>query len=400
MRPYTLEEVIQPYKKYPRTIQNAILLAHTHPAFLTLTKCTRKVLYALLTRACQHDGCRPIKARIDRLALEADVSDKTVQRAIAIFRKIGWVEQANRRSEFGLFCSRQYQFSPALCALVRLPVAQQVGEIGPQETEMSDGAIYIDLTFKEDQRQISIKELKGKPVDLPDALQQASDEFLIRPTGIAKLRGIARSAGHELEHIVTVARQYMHRVSASGNRAYRYLESMAVKPAQLVNYQARASQVERLTVLETQAAHAKTLEGRCQNKRFVGPAGLVVRVFETGAELVQDGIYRTVPYADLPRIYALVEEGTLREADPGMQPAANALFNANSKPQPLCVPRSLQPASNPNHGIASASCCGTKEKSPVELHLARLRALVGLTKKNIMGADFGYTTHLENVNVA
>jgi hypothetical protein len=69
VRPHTLEEIIQPHKKYPKTIQNAILLAHTQPTFLALTKCTRKVLYALLTRACQHDGGRPIKARIDRLAV-------------------------------------------------------------------------------------------------------------------------------------------------------------------------------------------------------------------------------------------------------------------------------------------------------------------------------------------
>jgi hypothetical protein len=367
VRPYTLEEIIQPYQKYPKTIQDAILLAHTHPAFLALTKATRKVLYALLTRACQHDGRQPIKARIDRLALEAAVSDKTVQRAITLFREIGWLEHAERRSEYGLFCSRVYQFSPALCALVKLPLRRQEAETLPQETKMSDGAVYVDLTFKEDQHQISLKNRQGQPVDLPDALQRASDEFAIRPTGVAKLRGLARAAGHDLAHIVTVARQYLQRAGATGHRAYRYLERMAAQPAQLVDYAARALQVARLTAVQQQVSAANTIAQRCRNKRFVGPAGLVVRVFDTTAEVVQDGVYRTVPYADLHQIHALVEAGMLREAEPGVA-------NAAPPARPMSV--SGATAGNPAPGA---------EPRPAS-HRARLRAIVDLAKRGAVTA--------------
>jgi hypothetical protein len=382
VRPVTLEEVIQPYTKYPKIIQNAILLAHTHPAFLALTRSTRKVLYALLTRASQQDGTQPIKARVDRLAAEAGVSDKTVQRALSFFREIQWMEQVDRRSEFGLFTHRLYRFTPALCDLVRLPVQRREGE-RPAETKMSDGAVYVDLTFKEDQRQISIRKHKGKPVELPPALEDAGTEFSIQPTGIAKLRGIARSAGHELEHIIAVAREYLQRAGATGNRAYRYLERMAGKPSQCIDYAARALQARRAAASQAQAVDARTLADRCRNKRFIGPAGLMVRVFENTAEAVQDGVYTSIPYADLHRVHALVQAGTLREAEPGL-PAGPGLF-------PKVIPPTRVGGAKPLQAAPSCGVPGTGLSEPEKptsgraSHLACMRAIVGLRKRT--GAD-------------
>ncbi|MDB5795019.1 MAG: hypothetical protein JWR25_1398 [Noviherbaspirillum sp.] len=384
MRPYTLEDIIQPYKKYPKVIQNAILLAHTHPAFLALTRSTRKVLYALLTRASQHDGTLPIKARVDRLAAEAGVSEKTVQRAIASFREIGWLSQAEHRSEFGLFSSRQYCFSPALCELVRLPLTRSTDASLPQETKMSAGAIYVDLTFKEDQRKISVQQFKGKPVDLPDTLRNASQQFAIRATGIAKLRGIARAAGHELEHIIAVARSYLEKAGATGNRAYRYLESMALRPA---DYAGRVLQNERLAAARTKANEEQSEAERCRNKRFTGPAGLVVRVFDNAAEMSRDGVYSTIPYADLPRVYAMVKAGILKEAEPGRPlpfPAGHIAAARHDSGKQVKYASANRPAG----GLLPQSTRSSDRPANSHLaHLARLRSIVGLGKRNGMSMD-------------
>lgn len=315
MRAYTLDDVLGPYRGYPKAIQQAILLAHTHPAFLVLTRGTRKVLCALLTRASKDNGMRGMKARVDRLAEEASVSTKTVQRALGALRELGWLALPDDegRSEYGVFCSRSYHFTASLCELVRLPCTGQTSAEVTQETKMSDGAVYVDLTFKEDQRKISIEKSKGKPVDLPKELQDAAKEFCIKDTGIALLRGLAHREGHRLESIVAVARAYLRKSGATGHRAFRYLQAMASRPVQLVDYASRAAQAVRLAGESAVRESVQAMEARCRYKQFLGPGGVRVRVFDGTAEVFSNNRYKTVAGKDMEQIFARIRTGWLRE---------------------------------------------------------------------------------------
>lgn len=315
MRAYTLEDILGPYRGYPKTIQQAILLAHTHPSFLVLTRSMRKVLCALLTRASKQDGMRALKARVDRLADEAGVSTKTVQRSLATFREFGWLALPDDtgRSEYGVFCSRAYHFTAALCRLVQLPSVEDGQQDIAQETKMSDGAVYVDLTFKEDQRRISLEKSKGKPVDLPEELREASKEFSIRETGMAMLRGIAHQAGHRLECVVAVARDFLRKAGATGHRAFRYLQVMASQPKARVDYAQRARQVAAQVEQAVEKEQGSPLDASYRYKKFVGPGGVQVRVFDGVAEVCIDGNYSTLAGKDLLKVFDRIRSGWLRE---------------------------------------------------------------------------------------
>jgi hypothetical protein len=309
VRAYTLEDIVQPYQHYPKIIQQAILRAHTHPTFLVLTKSMRKVLCALLTRASQKNGLHPIRARIDRVAEEAAVSEKTVQRAVATFRQLGWLEQVEaKRSDYGLFTTRQYTFTNDLCALVELPhekAKQAVPE--PQKTEMSDGPIYIDLSYKKDLREISIENRKTNPIRLPEDLQEIV-ELGVKETGVCKLRGLANLAGYKLEDIFKVARNRLQTIGASGQRVYRYLLSMIEKKS---DYAGRAAQLERQSIDKEIQEVRKTDADVYRGKRFL-KAGKRIDIFADGdgaIAILADGSFVTLAKSDMPRLYAEIKAG-------------------------------------------------------------------------------------------
>ncbi|WP_151637868.1 helix-turn-helix domain-containing protein [Noviherbaspirillum aerium] len=309
MRAYTLEDIVQPYQRYPKIIQQAILRAHTHPTFLILTKSMRKVLCALLTRASQKNGSHPIKARIDRVAEEAGVSEKTVQRAVAAFRQLGWMKQLDsKRSEYGLFTTRQYCFTNELCELVELPHEEsKPTEMHKQETEMSAGPIYIDLSYKKDLREISIKNRETNPIQLPQELKAIVD-MGVKDTGVCKLRGLAHHAGYRLEDIFKLAQTRLKTIGASGQRVYRYLLSMIQKQS---DYAARAAQLDRQVSQEqTQASHRTDVD-EYRGKRFT-KAGKRVDIFADGdgaIAILADGSFVTLAKSDMPRLYAEIRAG-------------------------------------------------------------------------------------------
>lgn len=309
MRAYTLEDIVKPYQHYPKIIQQAILRAHTHPTFLVLTKSMRKVLCSLLTRASQKDGLHPIKARIDRVAEEANVSEKTVQRAVAAFRQLGWLTPIDgKRSEYGLFTTRQYRFTDALCTLVELPhESTKARATCTQETEMSDGPIYVDLSYKKDLREISIKNRNANPIRLPQALRGIV-EMGVKETGVCKLRGLAHHAGYRLEDIFKLARTRLQTIGATGHRVYRYLLSMIEKQS---DYAARAAQADRQSSQEQVQATYKTNADAYRGKRFT-KAGKRVDIFADGdgaIAILADGRFVTLPKSEMPRLYAEIQAG-------------------------------------------------------------------------------------------
>lgn len=316
MRPYTLDDILTPYRSYPTAIQQAILLAHTNPTFLALTRSTRKVLCALLTRASQRNGFLPVKARIDRLAEEAQVSEKTVQRALATLTSFGWVDVMERaRSEYGLYCSRLYRFTGALCDLVSLPYPGQEPQAAAEKTEMSDGAVYVDLSFKEDLREISLQKRKenpeANPITLPAELLPLV-EMGVKDTGVCKLRRLAREAGYRLEDIFTVAKRFLVQGKVQGGRAYRYLAALISRRS---DYAGRAQQCLREEHDQVRMMRAKSLEELCAGKTYRGKNGLILRFLSNGnIEAERDGKYLGVlSPEDRRTAYAKVESGELQE---------------------------------------------------------------------------------------
>lgn len=301
----TLDSLIEPYKHYPKAIQHALLLVESHPAFSILTKSARRVLKSMVTRCSRHNGTEPIFARVDRLAAEADVCTKTVQRAVAFLKKVGWLEKvSDGRDEGGVFTYRHYWFSADLAALLRLPTPKN-----DHRTKESSGT-YIDLSFKSDQPEISDKESTPPSIELPPALQAATEELGIKDTGIAKLRGEAHKAGHQLEHIIACARERLQKLGAKGSRAFRYLQTMISKPS---DYASRAAQTARMAADTAKTTKDKGCAEKYAHKRFIG-LGSRVRIFDGTAEVRFDnGEYKFVPAADMPQIYAAIEAGKLRE---------------------------------------------------------------------------------------
>ena len=314
---YTLEDVVKPYLHLPSAIQTALVRIETHPVFRSITKSTLLVLKALVSRASATNGTRIILARNDKLADEAKVSVKTVQRALRQFRERNWAAPASEgRSDWGVFEAKRYRLTPDLCALVQLPTKEKTAAEIAQETEMSDGAIYVDLSLKKDLRKISIENRNGEPPKLPPAVEHVPGETGISATGVCKLLAIAREVGYQLEHVVLVAKPYLAKIgAASPGRAFRYLQAMLTNPKK-VDYAGRAAQVDRGNEPDEGKVLA-AIARRCRFKRFMHAtkAGLQVRFFDGVAEVSCDGQFETLAGRQLEPLYADIAKGKLREVE-------------------------------------------------------------------------------------
>lgn len=313
----TVDELLKPYRNYPKTIQTAILLVDTNPRFIGLTKGMKAVLKALLTRANVRDGTIPIKARHDIVAMEADVHEKTVQRTIARLLSAGWIERTTEgRSQWGVFTYRQYRFNDDLCRIVRLPVKGKTMEALPQETLMSDGAVYVDLSFKEDHQEILLQKRTNNPeanqITLPAALHQIVD-LGVKASGVCKLRGMAHAKGHDLADIFMVAKKRIGEMKANGGRVFRYLAAMIDNPKP-TDYASRARQIERSSTIAAIAIQTKDRTRAYAHKRFVGAHGLIIRIFDGIAEVIRDGQPAgMIAGRNMASVYDKIESGDLKE---------------------------------------------------------------------------------------
>jgi hypothetical protein len=257
VRPLTLEDLYQQYRKQPIVIRDAIMRTNSHPTIInSVTRSTLRVLTRLVSRADKTDGTAPLRAKIDNLAIEAECDPKTVRRAISALVELGWLALPDMvvRNEYGVFSTRTYQFTERFCTLVCLPrPSVEPASSSPTGTEMSTGANKVDLSFKNDQRTIEreTRKAKSQPVELTPVLDQAAEEFAMNRTGVAQLRGLAHRAGYALEDIIAVGRAYLQKAKATKNRAHGYLRAMIARKS---DYAARAAQLRRGEPLKVQQA--------------------------------------------------------------------------------------------------------------------------------------------------
>lgn len=179
---------------------------------------------------------------------------------------------------------------------------------------MSDGAIYKDLSLKEDLREISIKNQGNKPVVLPESVRHLPDETGISGTGICKLLGIANKEGHKLADVVAFAKPYLAKTEASAGRVYRYLLAMLLNPKK-IDYTSKLAQMARQDEGITRAKSMKEMAAQCRYKRYkhASVAGLTVRFYDGVAEVSRDGMSETLAGVQLEVLYRDVAAGKLQE---------------------------------------------------------------------------------------
>ena len=311
----TIEDIVRPYLGYPQLIQKAIILVETNPRFIGLTRSMKSVLKTLLTRASQVNGTTQIRARLDTVAMQSNVSTKTVERTMKTLREAGWIKTVTEgRSEWGVFESKRYQFTEILCEIVELPI----GKTKPkqeQETEMSDGAVYVDLTFKRNYQEILLEKRKenpeADPVTLPEELKPIA-ELGVSPKGVCKLRGLATSKGYKLHDIFVVAKQYIEKNKMSKNGVYRYLETLIGKTS---DYAARALQLIRMGGGKPDGVHQPANRAaKYAFKKFTAGKGVIIRIHDGTAEVTQDGQWiQTIAGKVMEEIYNKIESGRLKE---------------------------------------------------------------------------------------
>lgn len=313
MHPKTLDDIVRPYLHLPTTVQCALVRVETHPVFRALTRATLAVLKTLVTRSSATNGTAIIRARVDKMADEAGVSYKTVQRAMRTFREFEWVLPATEgRSEYGVFESKRYVFTPGLCELIDLPTKSKPAPALAQETEMSDGAIYVDLSLKKDLQEISIKNREGQPPTLPPTVTKIPEETGISATGVCKLLGVARRADYKLEDVYLLAKPYLEKIGTNAARCYRYLHAMLVNPKK-VDYAGKAAQERRNGDTDPAKALA-AIAAHCRFKRYYHVSnGIRVRFFDGTAEVSRNGNCELYAGTQMQGLYKGIANGNLVE---------------------------------------------------------------------------------------
>jgi hypothetical protein len=303
----TAADLLRPYAKYPPAIQSAILTVDTAPQFINLTKAQKAVLRTLLTRAEQDNGAKPIKVNFWKASQETGVSEKTIARTISLLVDVGWlVRLPTPRDEHGEFSYREFKLTPAFRALVGLPVSS-----GHHRT-LTSRPVNKDLKEKEDQGETCAK-AHGKTldeIDLTPGLDQAAQEFQMSRPGLAVVRGLAHRAGHDPDHIVTVARAYLQKLRLTGNRAINYLKALARKAG---DYAVRAADLAHQAHQRAQVSRNRDREALYAGRSFSRSDGMIVRVLAGVAEMWRGGEMTVLPRRELSAVFDAIEHGKLTE---------------------------------------------------------------------------------------
>jgi hypothetical protein len=134
-----------------------------------------------------------------------------------------------------------------------------------------------------------------QPSKIPEDLKPL-EEGEVSPGGIFGLMGEATAKGQRLGDIVAVLGERLRGMRGGGLR--NYLRQCIHGQT---DWRARA-----------QALRDKARPQQYANRRYTGPGGLVVRVFDGVAEVVRDGQWlETVPARHMQRVYDEIEAGRL-----------------------------------------------------------------------------------------
>lgn len=177
---------------------------------------------------------------------------------------------------------------------------------------MSDGAVYVDLSLREDLQEISIKNREGQPPTLPEAVAKIPEETGMLATGVCKLLGIARRADYKLEDVYLVAQPYLAKIGPKAARCYRYLHAMLTNPKK-VDYAGKAAQERRKTAPEP-VNELVAIAKKCRFKRYYHVSnGMRVRFFDGTAEVSLHGTCAVYAGEMMLGLYRGIAKGNLLE---------------------------------------------------------------------------------------
>jgi hypothetical protein len=349
VHPFDQDYLIEKYDHYPKVIKDAIRAAVSFPWIHgVITGANLKVLVAFIRRLDLPDGIRAVRvcAPLKDVAEEADVNEKTVRRSVATFRELGWMSMdfdvqprkrtGNRTGESGAWKARSYDFTGLFCKLVGLP-CPDINDVAAGESQ-GDAAYKrdrIDEAVKNELKKVRREKQKDTVPNLPDALKAACEEFGITEVQMAFLRGQASSTEggkpkYQLEDVIECARAYLVDKELTGQRAVNYLKSMCLNTS---DYAKRAEQIRRnggQVVHGSKKKEERPIVAYCRHKTFYGPNGLVVKVYDGIAEIINNGKLRTVAEAEFVELYRAVESGKLRPSDEHV-PYSNAIPNLSKE---------------------------------------------------------------------
>lgn len=349
MHPFDQDYLIEKYDHYPKVIKDAIHAAVSFPWIHgVITGANLKVLVAFIRRLDLPDGLRAVRVRasLKDVAEEADINEKTVRRSVAIFRELGWMSMdfdiqprkrtGNRKGERGTWKAKSYDFTEMFCKLVGLPCPDSTGvAAGESQGNAACKRDQIDQAVKNELKKVRKEKQKHTAPNLPDALKAACEEFGITEVQMAFLRGQASSTEggkpkYQLEDVIECARAYLVDKELTGQRAVNYLKSMCQN---ISDYAKRAEQIRRnggQIVQGSKKKEERPIVAYCRHKTFYGSNGLVVKVYDGIAEIINNGKLRTVAEAEFEELYKAVESGKLRTSDEHV-PYSNAIANVSKE---------------------------------------------------------------------
>jgi DNA-binding transcriptional ArsR family regulator len=275
-----------PRKNIPLRILRAIDAALHLP---NLPRCLRGTLAEIVRYVSQSNPLATVFAHKSRISDRLGASERTVFRHIAALQAAGLIEriEQERKSRSGRFSVARVKLTQQGAALLGLAV----DNLASPSATLSDRQSLTEPTVSKNQP-------PSGPGTVPADLTILAANGVSR-AGIFALMGKATKHGKRLADICAAKGEALQ--VRRGGRLFAYLAALAEGPT---CFAAAAAAIRRQTRVASYA-----------NRRYTGPGGLVVRVFDGVAEVMRDGQWlETVPARHMGTVYAEIEAGRLKPA--------------------------------------------------------------------------------------
>lgn len=373
MHSFEKDDLIEKYKQYPQLVKDAIYAVVSYSwIHRKISDANLRVLCALLRRIEVRKKVESVSvtAALGELAEEADTHEKTVRRSIATFRELGWlsmdfhaqprVTTGKRQGEKGAWKAKTYDFTPMFCELVSLPYPGVENDLAAEQEETLRIKMEIADAVKRELQKARKEKQRDEPINLTEELRAACNEFNIKESHMAFLRGFALSTkdgkpAHNVADVIECARAYLLAGEIKGQCAVNYIKAMCEK---ISDYAGRAKQLRKdggQVIRSSKKKEERPIVTYCRHKTFYGANGLVVKVYENVAEVTDNGKTKQVPEAEFGVLYEAVENGKLRVTDEHepyksavtVAPETNETTNGTPVAEsatPVASTKALQPA--------------------------------------------------------
>lgn len=262
-----------------RAIDNALHL-------VGLPRCLRATFAEIARYVPQAQPFATVFAHKDKIAARVGASERTVFRHLAALQDAGLIErqEQERKSRNGRYSVARVKLTQQGAALLGLAV----DNLAPPSATLSDRHSLTDPTT-------SRNHPPAGPGSVPGDLTVLAANGVSR-AGIFALMGKATKHGKRLADIVAAKGEALQ--ARRGGRLFAYLAALAEGPT---CFAAAAAAIRQQTRVASY-----------QNRRYVGPGGIVVRIFDGVAEVMRDGVWlENVTAKHMAKVYADIERGRL-----------------------------------------------------------------------------------------